>query len=136
MADFREVVETQFEPAEEQKLPFAWELEKDGVQSYAIGTMHYSDVNYQRALDDVLQNADQLMVEINPFAFNDEDKQKLVAVHAAMQSCTLKDKLSHLTPGERKELATIYQMTESELEAATFSSLRMKVGTGPKFRPE
>jgi len=121
---------------DDKQLPFVWELERDGVTSYAIGTMHYSDINYRSALDDLLQNADQLLVELNPLALTDEDKQKLVALGPILQAHTYKDMLSFLTPQERRELATTNQLTESELEEATLSSILTKGLAGAGLKPE
>src|SRR3989338_2014235 len=48
-----------------RKLPFVWELEKDGVTSYSLGTYHFLSVDFSREISTLIAKVKKVAVEFN-----------------------------------------------------------------------
>ncbi len=111
------------------KLPFVWELKKDGVVSHAIGTLHECDRDYTPALDEITRSAERVLLEQKP------GKLQMVllapcAVYHILQGMKIQwaPILDLLSQEEQEDVARMYRMPLQELRQKNIFSVEKPAG--------
>ncbi|MBW3019570.1 TraB/GumN family protein [Candidatus Woesearchaeota archaeon] len=108
------------------ELPFVWKLEKDGIISYAVGTMHAYSEDCTDALRELSDKVEQFCFELDLLSLSTQEQLRLMQKQQELYAMPMKPILALLTPEERKIYRESYGFSEEELANLTLGGVFQK----------